>query len=370
MNNKKARVIAFYLPQFHPIPENDKWWGKGYTEWTNVGKARPLFKGHYQPKVPADLGYYDLRLEDVRVAQAEMAKDSGIEGFMYWHYWFGDGKTILDRPFKEVLESGKPDFPFCLGWANHSWTNHTWIPDDQYKTVSTLMEQKYPGERDYVNHFFHVLSAFKDNRYIQIDGKPLFYIHSPLDNNDIPKIISIWQNLAKENGLKGIYFIGQGSKISECKKFLDLGFNAATRNGITDVTNKINGRLYNSLFHRLRNYFRFAPLNKYKYLDFVNHSIEPLIDSIENFYPVIIPNFDHSPRSGRKGLILVDSTPDLFKKLIHNTLQVIQNKKFEHKVIFLRSWNEWAEGNYVEPDLKFNHGYLNALKEEILTSKL
>ena len=126
---KKARVIAFYLPQFHPIKENDEWWGKGFTEWTNVGKAKPLFKGHYQPRVPADLGYYDLRMPEVREAQADMAREAGIEGFMYWHYWFGNGKQILERPFNEVLSSGKPDFPFCLGWANHSWTRRTWNSD-------------------------------------------------------------------------------------------------------------------------------------------------------------------------------------------------------------------------------------------------
>ena len=124
--SKKARVIAFYLPQFHPVPENDKWWGKGFTEWTNVGKARPLFKSHYQPRVPADLGYYDLRMAEVREAQAQMAKEAGIEGFMYWHYWFGKGKRLLERPFSEVLESGSPNFPFCLGWTNHTWKSTTW----------------------------------------------------------------------------------------------------------------------------------------------------------------------------------------------------------------------------------------------------
>ena len=151
-NNKKARVIAFYLPQFHPIPENDAWWGKGFTEWTNVRKAKPLFRGHYQPRVPANLGYYDLRMPEVREAQAELAREAGIEGFCYWHYWFGDGKELLERPFHEVLESGKPDFPFCLGWANQSWTNRTWNSTKSFAKESVLIEQTY-SEADHIINF-------------------------------------------------------------------------------------------------------------------------------------------------------------------------------------------------------------------------
>ena len=127
--NRKARVIAFYLPQFHPIPENDEWWGKDFTEWTNVGRAKPLFSGHYQPRVPADLGYYDLRLPEIREQQANMAREAGVEGFCYWHYWFGIGKRLLECPFNEVLASGCPYFPFCLGWANISWTKRNWNMD-------------------------------------------------------------------------------------------------------------------------------------------------------------------------------------------------------------------------------------------------
>ena len=137
---KKARVIAFYLPQFHPFKENDEWWGKGFTEWTNVGKAVKLFRNHYQPRVPADLGYYDLRLPIVREEQASMAREAGIEGFCYWHYWFGNGKTLLSEIFKDVLISGKPDFPFCLGWANHSWSRRTWNSSAQrHKDVDLMI---------------------------------------------------------------------------------------------------------------------------------------------------------------------------------------------------------------------------------------
>ncbi|MSL46583.1 lipopolysaccharide biosynthesis protein, partial [Escherichia coli] len=203
----KARVIAFYLPQFHPTPENDKWWGKGFTEWTNVGKAKPLFKGHYQPRVPADLGYYDLRMPEIREAQAEMAREAGIEGFCYWHYWFGNGRQILESPFNEVLTSGKPDFPFCLGWANESWTNKSWEAGTHKVKETILLEQIY-NKTDHEKHFMALLSAFRDKRYITVDGKPLFLIFKPLNIPDVTSFITLWQNMAKENGLKGIYFVG------------------------------------------------------------------------------------------------------------------------------------------------------------------
>ena len=166
------RILAFYLPQYHPIPENDKWYGKGFTEWTNVGKAKPLFRGHYQPQIPADLGYYDLRVPETREAQAELARQYGVEGFCYWHYWFGNGRRLLERPFNEVLSSGKPDFPFCLAWANHSWHGIY----NGLKTKEPVIAQTYNGIEDYKQHFYTVLSAFKDKRYITVDDKPLFLV--------------------------------------------------------------------------------------------------------------------------------------------------------------------------------------------------
>ena len=202
-----ARLIAIYLPQYYPIPENDETWGKGFTEWTNVGKAKPLFKGHYQPRVPADLGYYDLRVPETREAQAQMAQSYGIEGFMYWHYWFGNGKRLLERPFNEVLESGKPDFPFCLGWANHSWTTKTWTATGQFQANKMIAEQLYPGDEDFVNHFYYCLKAFKDHRYINVDGKPFFLIYAPQNIPNVEHFISLWNNLAQQNGLPGIHFV-------------------------------------------------------------------------------------------------------------------------------------------------------------------
>ena len=203
MNERKIKPLAFYLPQYHPIPENNEWWGEGFTEWTNVSKATPLFPGHYQPHIPSDLGFYDLRLEEARIAQADLAKQYGIEGFIYWHYWFGNGKTILERPFNEVLESGRPDFPFCLAWANQSWTGIWHGLENQI-----LMEQQYPGKEDYEKHFYHVLPAFQDKRYIRVDGMPVFFVYLPQELPDSNAFIDQWNELAIKNGLDGIYFIG------------------------------------------------------------------------------------------------------------------------------------------------------------------
>lgn len=174
MTNNKIRLIALYLPQFYPIKENDEVWGKGFTEWTNVAKGTPLFHGHYQPHIPADLGFYDLRLEQTRIAQAELANEYGIEGFCYWHYWFGNGDRILELPIENVLKSGKPDYPFCLAWANHSWTNATWTKINSNKTPIVIKEQKYLGKKDYELFFYDTLRFFQDKRYITVDGKPFF----------------------------------------------------------------------------------------------------------------------------------------------------------------------------------------------------
>ena len=200
------KVIALYLPQFHPTPDNDEWWGKGFTEWTNVGKAKPLFPGHYQPKVPADLGYYDLRLPEVREQQAQLAKEAGIYGFCYYHYWFGHGKQELELPFNEVLASGKPDFPFMLCWANESWHAKFWDKDGKASSKKMLIEQTYDDD-DIDPHFYHLLPAFKDPRYIKIDGCPAFMIYRPDEMPDPEKIIKRWQELAKQNGLLGITFM-------------------------------------------------------------------------------------------------------------------------------------------------------------------
>ena len=364
--NKKARVIAIYLPQYYPIPENDETWGKGFTEWTNVGKAKPLFRGHYQPRVPADLGYYDLRLPETREAQAKMAKEAGVEGFMYWHYWFGNGKRLLERPFNEVLKSGKPDFPFCLGWANHSWTTKTWTKDKFGQKDKMIAEQLYLGEEDDIRHFYCVMEAFKDKRYIRVNEEPIFVIYAPLEMPEPIRFINLWKKLAKENGLKGIHFVALiGGWAGNYQKVLELGFDAIIPGNLWTAESKVKGKWNKLIQHKLREKFWGFMLNKYKYSEIIKHFYTDF-DKKNNAYPTILPQWDRSARSGRKAAIYTGSTPELFEKHIKQALDIIQHKPEEQKILFLRSWNEWAEGNYVEPDLKFGTRYLESLKKCIL----
>jgi len=351
---QKVRVIAYYLPQFHPIPENDIWWGKGFTEWTNVGKAKPLFNGHYQPRIPADLGYYDLRVPETRQAQADMAKEHGVEGFCYWHYWFGNGKRLLERPFNEVLESGKPDFPFCLAWANETWKgfNHGLV------NRNVLIEQTYPGEEDYISHFYSVLPAFKDKRYITVDEKPLFVILKPHADAEVITFMNVWRKLALENGLAGIYFVGHSNDVDiTLEKIFETGVDA-----VNTVRLGIEWYWLERGVNYLSRKLHWRPIT-IPYRKMVNHFLDENIDSQELVFPSIVPGWDHTPRSGFNGLVYTGSTPELFRKHVNDALNLVGHKHINHKIIFIKSWNEWAEGNHMEPDLKYGSAYLKVLKE-------
>jgi len=360
----KARVLAYYLPQFHPIPENDEWWGKGFTEWTNVGKAKKLFPGHYQPHVPADLGYYDLRVPETRKAQADMARKYGVEGFVYWHYWFGNGKRLLERPFNEVLSSGEPDFPFALAWANETWSGFAFGEDG---TRPPLIEQLYPGEEDYINHFYSVLPAFKDCRYIQCEGKPIFVIYQADQLPDTTHFIELWQKLAIQNGLKGIYFISHEmeSQYKEKSQYLYERRKKQGFDGVNIVNMMIREesklprwlRIARRLLYRNPNR-RFIPsLRPYDIRVFPSG-----IDEREDVFPSVMPDWDHTPRTGIKGDCLYGSTPAKFEQAVKIAVNNIKHKPIDKQLLFIKSWNEWAEGNYMEPDLKWGTQYLEALK--------
>ncbi len=353
---QKAQVIAFYLPQFHPFKENDEWWGKGYTEWISVARARSLFPGHEQPKLPGELGFYDLRLPETREAQAQLAREYGIDGFCYYYYRLGKGQNLMDRPLKEVLSSGKPDFPFMLCWANHSWMAKSWNNADKGKVSGKmLIEQQYGDEQDIRDYFYEVLPYFQDPRYIKEDGCPLFVIYKPLDVPNIEKYLQIWNELAKANGLAGVKIIAytEESKF-ETDKIFAKGFTKmiscrmyATMHNHSQVWRYINGGL--------RKLFKVPKILRYK-----NVIREMVTDEAqeERIVPTIMPNWDHSPRSGRWGIMWVGSTPQLFKKHVLEVFGKIQHK--DNKMVFIKSWNEWGEGNYMEPDRKWQRAYLEA----------
>ena len=376
----KPRIIGLYLPQYHPIPENDEWWGKGFTEWNNVVKAKPLFRGHYQPHLPADLGFYDLRLPEVREQQAELAREAGLEGFCYYHYWFGNGKQLLQRPFEEVLASGKPDFPFCLCWANHDWTSKTWEKGSSLRRDTMIMKMEYSRE-DYIRHFNYLLPAFRDPRYIKVDGKPLFAVWQPKGIPDCKEFIDLWQKMARENGLKGIHFVGQtdntGKALSGQKanyysadmakeyyqSVLDLGFDAVMSQGYRRAVGLIQGRA--KMMWKLLTFNSFLPSHsKMDYTRLMdNYYVEE--DKWENVYPTLLPQWDRTPRAGSKTEIVTGSTPEKFQLYTERAIRLLSDKQPEHQILFLKAWNEWGEGDYVEPDQKYGHGWLEAIRKAI-----
>lgn len=362
------RVIAIYLPQFHPIPENDEAWGKGFTEWVNVAQARPLFRGHYQPRIPRDLGFYDLRMPEIREAQAKMAREAGIEGFMYWQYYFGNKKKLLEKPFEEVLTTGKPNFPFCLGWANHSWQTLTWKRDASFREGKTMiMQQLYDGEKQYVEHFLYNLPAFKDNRYITVEGKPLFVIWNPKDHSDqITLMIKTWRRLATQNGLKGIYFVGRQYFGDTLDQILNIGFDAVYQERLG---NALNGgekwRLWNKIKYYIQAHFGIQlGLNKHDFSKRYNLLVSDEASRSE-VIPTLLTGYDRSPRAGKKALIFYNFTPNSWRNHIRDVFRHVSHKDDEHKIVFLKSWNEWGESNYIEPDLKYGSTMLDILKEEL-----
>ncbi|WP_295937771.1 glycoside hydrolase family 99-like domain-containing protein [uncultured Alistipes sp.] len=358
-----VRPIAFYLPQYHPIPENDRWWGEGFTEWSNVVKAKPLYKGHLQPNLPGEFGFYDLRDSGVRERQAALARECGIEGFMYWHYWFA-GKRLLERPFREVLETGRPDFPFCLGWANETWSG-VWhgAPD------RILMEQTYPGVEDYENHFYSIVGALKDPRYIRVDNKPLFFVYRPSQIPDPAVFIGTWRRLARACGLKDIYFVGfAGRPETDYPELMAAGFDAIYSQRIDFAVESI---VHKSLIHKLKRILfkmklpvRYTQKGVYEYGEMIEYLTSPF-DKKSNVFPMVLPNWDNSPRSGRRSMILKNATPELFRRHLRNVLDVVGEKDAQHRIVFIKSWNEWAEGNYLEPSERYQHQLTNIIKEEL-----
>lgn len=340
------KVISFYLPQFHPVPENDAWWGKGFTEWRNVAKARPLFDGHYQPHLPGDLGFYDLRVPEVREHQAALAKAHGIDAFCYYHYWFG-GRRVLDRVFDEVLRNETPDFPFCLCWANENWTR-AWDAGEH----EILLRQTYDtDERE--EHVLYLVEAFRDPRYVRIEGRPLFLIYRVQALPDAEGFIGRLRQVSIDAGLGDPYIIKFDTHGSfddpadhDCDaaaQFLPHGVGELV--ATTEVPEVTPGNAF------------------YDFGDVVSTFLsqpEPAWTRHE----CVFPGWDNTPRRGDgRSLAILNNTPEAYERWLH---QVYERSRDRGGIVFINAWNEWAEGAHLEPDERDGLAYLRATARAVL----
>jgi hypothetical protein len=353
----RARFLALHLPQFHPIPENDDWWGKGFTEWTNVARARRRYPGHYQPHVPADLGFYDLRLPEALAAQAALARAHGVEGFVFWHYWFGNGNVLLDQPIQQWIQSGSPDFGFALAWANQSWTGH-WHGGPK----RVLMEQTYPGLEDEKRHFEYLLPAFSDPRYLKVDGRPIFYIFRGESLPNPAGFVDTWRSMAEQAGLPGLYLVAELNDPLGRSTFSDpwaAGFDAS-----------VDLRLPADRSRRAT--IAMKVMRKLGLPEIYPYASEPLLrnpfDPTRPTHPSVVPGWDNTPRAGRNGLVLHGSTPALFRRHVDAAVAHVQPAAPDRRIVFVKSWNEWAEGNHLEPDHRHGLSYLEALGSRSLVA--
>ena len=350
----RPRVIAHHLPQFHPTPQNDAWWGRGFTEWSNVTKAKPLFRGHVQPRLPTELGFYDLRLPEARAAQAALASEHGIGGFMYYHYWFS-GTRILERPVQEILESGEPDFPFCLCWANESWSR-AW--DGREKEV--LIKQDY-SEADIRNHCAWLADVFADPRHIRVGARPVFviyrYLHMPRELD----VVGRMREAFARRGSPDPYLIA-ANVFSSPYDFREAGFDNVLDfqpsfgrlRGVDDPRPRTIGRLLRNL--RLGKLD--AHLRLYDYEE-ACLAMEPQLPF--ETIPCVPVGWDNSPRRRSRGAVFVNHTPAAFARVLTRRLAQWARSNPATDLFFVNAWNEWAEGNYLEPDLEFGRGFLEAL---------
>ena len=341
------KPIAIYLPQFHPILENDEAWGEGFTEWTNVRKAKPLFDGHYQPHIPhEDVGYYDLRDPEVMVRQAAMAKEHGIYGFAFYHYWF-NGKLLLNDPLDNMLQSGSPDFPFLYIWANENWTKR-WDGQDN----EVIIKQEYTHEDDIAHIRFLCDNVFNDKRYIRIDDKPVFVVYRTELLPDINETARIWREEVINAGFKGIYLIRVENFVSSVNP-LDIGFDASM-----EFTPD----------------FRVINRTKAVINPDTNNIIYDYIENIENIslkqdvdYPwfrSVFPGWDNSARRSEGAITFINNTPELFRQFIYRAAKYTEKKFSEDsRYIFINAWNEWGEGCHIEPDTKNGYAYLKAIDD-------
>jgi hypothetical protein len=354
----RARVLALYLPQFYPTPENDEWWGRGFTEWTNVASARPLFRGHDQPRIPTELGFYDLRNPESREAQAVLASEHGIEGFCYWHYWF-DGRRVLDRPVREILASGEPSAPFCLAWANQPWTR-TWLGSGE-----TLLDQTYSAADD-AAHGRWLAEVFADDRYVRVDGRPLFGVYRPGDLPDPARTCDTWREICSRAGVGEPFLVG----------FTAFAWGVDQRDNGFDATVDFQPRL-SRLPHsagrptlgRIRRNLRLGVLDPRLHVyDDAEARTRMDVRSKWDFptIPSVLVGWDNTPRRGRRALVVVNSTPEALGRSVDAAITSVAGQDSEHRLVFINAWNEWAEGNYLEPDATHGRSKLEAVARSVL----
>jgi lipopolysaccharide biosynthesis protein len=357
---KRIRPLAIYLPQFHSIPENDKAWGKGFTEWVNVKKAKPLFGRHYQPHIPHDsVGYYDLRDPEVLVKQANMAKNYGIYGFAFYHYWF-NGKRLLNLPLDNMLSSGKPDFPFCYIWANENWTKK-WDGEEH----EIIIKQDYSLEDDRKHIHFLCENIFCDQRYIMVNHKPLFVVYKPFLLPDIKRTIELWRNEISKTEFKEIYVVAMDNFLLDQKPY-EIGFDATIhfQPDFRLFKNQILGNRISTLLHKAK--IKESPFFKNTVFDYEEYSKFALnyYSKINHkCYPGIMPGWDNSARRKDGALIFSNATPEKYKNWLKSITTYYKGFNEEENFIFFNAWNEWAEGNHLEPCKKWNTKYLDYTKE-------
>lgn len=368
------KIIAFYLPQYHAIPENDGWWGKGFTEWTNVKKARPVMRGQVQPKVPLNNRYYCLLDDSEKKWQADIAKKAGIYGFCYYHYWF-DGKLLLEKPAEQMLANKDIDISFCFSWANEPWSR-SWKGESK----NVIMPQSYGGESDWKKHFEYLLPFFKDKRYIKENGKPVFIIYKPDIMPKCYEMLSYWNKLAIDEGFSGMYFGFQfpsGFRNTENESRFDFAIefeplytrtasqeflNISTMKGKVELLRKNPSLFIHISISKIKNKYFNRPI----VYDYSNEceKLTTRCPRFNNAVPGMYTGWDKTPRNGSRAMIYKGSTPQNFYKYLKK--QISRAKEvYKTEYLFITAWNEWGEGAYLEPDEQYKYGYLNALKKAV-----
>ena len=376
------KIIAFYLPQFHNIPENDEWWGDGFTEWTNVKKAKPIYKGHIQPKVPLNKNYYNLLDDNVKIWQAHLAQEYGIYGFCYYHYWF-NGKLLLEKPMEQMLLNKSIDIPFCICWANEPWTKG-WVGEKK-----VLYPQEYGSEQDWIDHFNYLLPFLKDERYIKKDGKPIIFFYKPELVNCLSEMITCWQKCAHMEGLDGLTFLGKfaGVGFEQTEQYKVLDYVVEWQPSCIKISKKqelsnnplkvIRRRIYDYVSEKLGiNAYEYSLIKKFK--DLMSARIEnyddiwkDIISSrplCEKSIPGAFVRWDTTPRYGRRATIIKGETPIKFREFLFRQIKHAR-EDYHEDMMFLFAWNEWAEGGYLEPDEESGYAYLEAIRDALKDNK-